>query len=59
MTAAFLAAALCMTVFPVTVLAAGTETKELGENPQSYVISTKKVTPKTKLKIWTAASWMA
>ena len=25
------------------------------ENPQSYVISTKKVTPKTKLKIWTAA----
>ena len=25
------------------------------ENPQNYVISTKKVSPKTKLKIWTAA----
>lgn len=31
MTAAFLAAALCMTVFPVTVFAAGTETEEVME----------------------------
>lgn len=31
MTAAFLAAALCMTVFPVTVLASGTETEEVVE----------------------------
>lgn len=31
MTAAFLAAALCMTVFPVTALAAGTETEEAVE----------------------------
>ena len=31
MTAAFLAAALCMTVFPVTAFAAGTETEEVVE----------------------------
>lgn len=37
MTAAFLAAALCMTVFPVTVLAAGTETKEWVETEDSSV----------------------
>lgn len=40
MTAAFLAAALCMTVFPVTVLAAGTETKELVETEDSSVSET-------------------
>lgn len=40
MTAAFLAAALCMTVFPVTVLAAGTETKELVETENSAVSET-------------------
>ena len=31
MTAAFLAVALCMTVFPVTAFAAGTETEEVVE----------------------------
>ena len=40
MTAEFLAAALCMTVFPVTVLAAGTETKELVETEDSSVSET-------------------
>ena len=40
MTAAFLAVALCMTVFPVTVLAAGTETKELVETEDSSVSET-------------------
>ena len=40
MMVAFLAAALCMTVFPVTVLAAGTETKELVETENSSVLGT-------------------
>ena len=40
MTAAFLAVALCMTVFPVTVLAADTETKELVETEDSAVSET-------------------
>ena len=40
MLAAFLAAALCMTAFPVTVLAAGTETKELVETEDSSVSET-------------------
>lgn len=37
MTAAFLTVALCMNVFPVTVLAAGTETKEWVETEDSSV----------------------
>ncbi|MFR8027724.1 CD1107 family mobile element protein [Eisenbergiella massiliensis] len=40
MMAAFLAVALCMTVFPITVLAAGTETKELVETEDSSVSET-------------------
>lgn len=40
MTTAFLTVALCMTVFPVTVLAAGTETKEWVETENSAVSET-------------------
>ena len=40
MMAAFLTVALCMTVFPVTVLAAGTETKEWVETGDSAVSET-------------------
>lgn len=41
MTAAFLAAAMCITVFPATVLASGTETKELVETEDSAVSENK------------------
>ena len=44
MTAAFLAAALCMTVFPVTVLAAGTETNE-GVETEGSAVSENEVSP--------------
>ena len=41
MMAAFLAAALCMTVFPITVLAAGTEANEVVETEGSAVSENK------------------
>lgn len=49
MTAAFLAAALCMTVFPVTVLAAGTETKELVETEDSSVSETEETVEEAEM----------
>lgn len=46
MTAAFLAAALCMTVFPVTAFAAGTETEEVVETEGAAASETEAFTEK-------------